>query len=888
MRTSRAVVSNKINGAVPARPNPVPGTGRKRLIHALILCTLTSAGIATPSYARAGNANEVSYKFDIVGQRLPEALRNYAQISGQEIIFTEDYFEGTKPVTLRGDYTAIDALDRLLQGTGLKYERSPSGAIMIRRAGEGNSSAKAVQDSSNTAEQNNSKDADKNDGSRFQELQEIVVMAQKRSTALQETPISVTALSGEELQRAQITALADIKSRVPNFQMGDSGGFTQITVRGIGISNFSALAEGAVAVNLNEVYVSRPIAQGTSLYDISAIEVLRGPQGTLYGRNATAGAVNITTTRPTDELAGFGRLTIGNYGQVRFEGAIGGPAVEDKLLVRLAGFREKRNGYGENIVTGTDIDDEDAYGIRGTLVFTPTDELKATLIGEYNDQDNHGGGFHYVGPLGLTGLPGALGIPPVFVLLGDLVPSDPRDLAHGIDPSHKVRTSSVTGMVEWGGDAFGLKSITGYRDQNVSNVGTIAGANLLGGVALTGEPAHQFSQEIQTHYDTERVNLTAGLFYFDEKADASPATVYVSNLYVNNARAQLGLPPLPITGFTHLAEIGGQLKTTAKAVFAEGTMHLTDKLSATAGIRYSTERKKLFQRNMISFDAPYIPGGENPVPAAVAIPSRKFDGWTPKFGIQYQVTPETLLYATYAKGFKAGGFDAGSPPSLVAEGFEPEKLTDYEGGLKTMLFDRRLRLNVSGFYYDYTDLQVQQTRGFNTIVTANAATARVYGAEVEISALVTDALTIDANASWLHARYKEYSGTDSALPLLPSIDFEGNRMNNAPDFRAFLAASYRWDFERGKIRLRAEGEYSSKFYFTPSNIPLAGQSAYSKANAFLTYASNAGWYSAAFVRNITDKTTLVAVTPVSELFGSPAVGTYAPPRTYGVEFGYTF
>ena len=720
------------------------------------------------------------------------------------------------------------------------------------------------------------------------ELEEIVVTAEKRSTNLQRTPISVTALSGEELRRAQINTLADVKSRVPNFQMGDSGGFTQITVRGIGISNFSALAEGAVAVNLNEVYVSRPVAQGTSLYDISAIEVLRGPQGTLYGRNATAGAVNIATARPTNELAGFGRLTVGNYGQLRLEGAIGGPVMEDKLLVRLAGFRDKRNGYGKNLITGTDIDDQDAYGIRGTLVFTPTEELKATLIGEYNKEDNRAGGFHYVGPLGLTGLPGALGIPPIFVLLGDVVPSDPRDLAHAIDPSHKVRTSSVTGIVEWSRGAFRLKSITGYRDQNVFNVGTIAGGNILGGVAITGEPGHQFSQEIQAHYDTERVNFTAGLFYLDEKADASPATVYVSNLYVNNTRAQLGLPPLPLQGLTYLAEIGGELKGTAKAAFAEATVHVTDKLSVTAGIRYSTERKKLFQRNMISFDAPYTPGGDNPVPPTVAIPSRKFDAWTPKFGIRYQVSPETLLYATYAKGFKAGGFDAGAPANLVAEGFEPEKLTDYEGGLKTMLFDRRLRLNVSGFYYDYTDLQVQQTRGFNTIVTDNAATARVYGAEVEISALVTEALTIDANASWLHARYKEYLGADSALPLLPSIDFKGNRMNNAPDFRAFLAASYRWRLGSGEILLRAEGEYSSKFYFTPSNIPLVGQSGFAKANAFLTYTSNAGWHATAFVRNITNKTTLVAATPVSLFFGSPAVGTYAPPRTYGAELGYRF
>ena len=735
-------------------------------------------------------------------------------------------------------------------------------------------------------------------------LQEIVVTAQKRVTSLQKTPISVTAVSGEELRSAQITTLPDITARVPSFKMGDQGGNQQITIRGIGISNFTPMADGAVAVNIDEVYVSRPVSQGLSLYDISAIEVLRGPQGTLYGRNATAGAVNITTVRPTNEFSGFVRATVGNYGLAHLEGAVGGPIVEDKLLVRLAGFREKRNGYSKNIITGNDADDKDAWGVRGTIVFKPTEELTATIIGAIGRSNDRSGSLSFVGAAGLIDHPAALGIPPVFQLLGGATPSDRRDLAAAVDPRTKLRTDAITGILEWDSDGpFSLKSITGYRDQNTLSRIDISGGGLNGGISYGGEPAHQFSQELQAHYDTERVNLTAGLYYFRETSEYDPATIIVSNTYLNLFLPHLPFfqppfppaPVLPTPGFTRLTDIGGKTKTRAKAAFAEGTVNVTDQLSVTAGIRYSRERKQLTQRNFLvnpfnplvsAFTGSLISPDFDP-PPEVAIPGKTFSAWTPRFGIQFQATPSTLLYVTYAKGFKSGGFDAGTAPALQV-GFAPEKLTDYEGGIKTTLFDRRLRLNVSGFLYDYTDLQVQVVQGLS-IITTNADSARVYGAELEFTALVTDAFTIEGNASWLHARYRNYFGTDPALPnAVAFFDFKGNRLSNAPDFQAFLAASYRWDLPSGNLVLRAEGEYSSKFYFSPANLDLISQPSYGKANAFVTYNSNAGWHATAFVRNITNKDTLTSMTTVSPLFGTPVQGSFSPPRTFGATLGYRF
>ncbi len=193
---------------------------------------------------------------------------------------------------------------------------------------------------------------------------------------------------------------------------------------------------GAAAVNLNDVYISRNVAQQSGLFDVSGIEVLRGPQGTLFGRNATAGAVDITTTLPTSNLSGYTRVTAGNYGETRLEAAISGPIIDDKLLVRLAVLRESNNGYGTNIVTGSDIDNKDSYGVRGTLVYEPTENLKATLFAEYYDESDHGAGFHYFGAAGLTGLPGALGTPPTFLLDGGHSSTNVRDVASGIDPEY--------------------------------------------------------------------------------------------------------------------------------------------------------------------------------------------------------------------------------------------------------------------------------------------------------------------------------------------------------------------------------------------------------------------------------------------------------------------
>lgn len=711
-------------------------------------------------------------------------------------------------------------------------------------------------------------------------LGDIVVTAQKRSTTLQRTPISVTALDGDLLQQSQIRSLTEVKTLVPAMQMGDNGGYAQITIRGIGISSFVAGADSAVALNMNDVYVSRPIAQLTGLYDVASLEALRGPQGTLYGRNATAGSINITTARPTADWSGYGRLTVGNFGAVNAEAAIGGPIAGDVLMFRVAGFVDRRDGYGRNVVTGNPVDDRNSRGIRGTLVFAPTTSLKATVIADYFYENDHNAALHYFGGIGLTGLPGTISGPPLFVRQGGYTATRLRDTASQRDSMFRLRTASVTGILEWSAGDFGLKSITGYRDQNSRTLTPLDGGSTDNAFYYSGEPAHQFSEELQAHYDVDRLHATAGAFYFKETDSSSPG---VAPFKYSVLAPAFNLPALPAGQdyFVDFVEIGGTTRTTAKAVFGEISYEVLDGLTLTGGLRYSHERKENQPRNAISLTKPWT--FATPQPPVNFTQSTTFESTTPKIGIQYQASSRTLIYATYAKGFKSGGYDI----TTANPAFAPEKLTDYEGGIKTTLFGNKLRLALSGFYYDYSNLQVLQVVGVS-LVTTNAASARIYGSELEFTGLVTPDFQVNGSASWLHARYNRYVGPSSVQTLLPSVDFTGRRLNNAPDFSGNLGATYTWRLPRGSVALRGEASYTSDFYFTPDNIGILGQGSFAKGNAFLTYTSNAGWHATAFVRNITDIVTKVSGNVNSPLLGAPARGSVSPPRTFGVEIGYRF
>jgi len=734
------------------------------------------------------------------------------------------------------------------------------------------------------------------------QIEEVLVTAQKRETSLQTTPIAVTAISGETLQEKQVRSIADLTSLVPTLKFATAESAAHVTIRGVGNVSTNIGDQIPVAVNFNEVFIGRPSQLVGGMFDVASLEALLGPQGTLYGRNATAGAINITTGRPTDALSGFGRVSVGNYNSLNVEGAVSGPIVGDKLLARVAGFVDRHDGYGRNLLTGGQVDDRNAWGVRGTVEFNPSDSIKLTGIAEYFSQHDNSGGQHFFG-FGPE-LPGAYPNPAARYAYPYLATpaSDVRDLTNFTDPRFKLHYVALTGIAEWDlGGPISLRSITGYRDGKSSNINQIGGPapNLY---IVSVEPAHQFSQELQLHYDTSRLHGTVGAYYFYED-DNAIQDVVASQRVINFLSGNPTIPP-PNT-WTDRQELGGEQYTRAYALFGEVSWKLTDKLSLIGGLRYSAEKKELtsyYPANGVTVPVSVVFDPADPFhsvaprPPAIHYPQVTFKSTTPKVGLQYEFTPDVMGYVTYTKGFKAGGYNVNRPipPGGV---YQPERITDIEAGIKTTALDRKLRTNISLFHYDYTNLQVTQVVG-TAVVIQNAATAEVYGGEADVTFRPDEHWDFRFSGSYLHTEYTDYVGSSSlfyrasAFPAIfgpgGNVSYTGNRLNNAPKLTGHWEVAYHIPLQTGRVTLRGEAEYSSKFYFTPDNFPTIAQGAYLKENGYVTYRSDHGWTATAFIRNISNKTTRTSTLITSPTVAQALTGTLAPPRTFGAELRWDF
>jgi iron complex outermembrane receptor protein len=719
-----------------------------------------------------------------------------------------------------------------------------------------------------------------------EQLEQIDVTAEKRSANLENTPIAITAVTGTTLAAKEIQELRDLKELVPNMQMTTNTGVGQISIRGVGISNVLPTAEGSIAVNVDGVYVSRPTGITSSFYDVADIEVLRGPQGTLYGRNATGGSINIASQMPTKDWSGYTRTTLGNYDTFDFEGAVGG-AITDSLLVRVAAFSQNHAGYGQNIVTGHGIDDKHANAFRVILVSTPTDTFKATLIGDYYIEDDASGSQHYFAALGHIGVPGQSNRTPVFQRLGGYVNSDLIDETASIDPKFYLSTGGIAATLNWDLAPVTITSISAYRAQRETFFGEVSTGYPTTGYISNGEPAHQWSEEFRANYDHNQLHATGGIYYFTEH-DAAEPQLGIYSLYVFNPAVSPGT-------FVRQNSYAGYIDTDSKAAFGQVKFDLSNALSITAGGRYTYETKLQSQRYGTSLtDQPGPPFTivESPITYPLVTREAGFHSFTPKGVINYQLGSDTFLYASYSEGFRAGTFDLASGPAVPA--LKPELLKDYESGIKTTLFNNRLRANLTGFYYDYTNMQISQSNGI-TIVVQNAGSAKIYGAEAEITALPTPKLEFDVAAGYLHSAFGPYSTTNPAQlllrPLNPpnpaTVNYQGNQLPNAPQFTLHVGTEYTFGMPVGDLVLRGEVDYQSVNYLSPDNFAIESQPAFAKINAFLTYNSSQNWKVGLYGRNLTNKITKESDS-ISSTFGSVLKGDVSFPRTFGVQAAYKF
>jgi iron complex outermembrane receptor protein len=716
-------------------------------------------------------------------------------------------------------------------------------------------------------------------------MEEIVVTAQRRSESVQDVPISISAFSGEALEETGIRRLADIRQNTPNLYFEDNGGVLsgEPVVRGITSSGAGISFEPAVGVYLDGVFLGRPTLFSQELFDIERVEVLRGPQGTLYGRNTLGGAINIISRKPGNELEGAVRGYIGNYDTYRVSGFVSGPVIPDKLSIGAAGGYSERDGYKFNEFTGSDIGDNSNRSARLTLRATPSHRFTFDLA--FDISHDKGSATQIEDAIGPGTDPSASF--PVGILFG-YQEQDPFDRRISFDttPIEDLKQWGVSGVAELDlGSGASLTSITAYRKFTnifLSDIDRTETALITGGFT---EKTDQFSQELRVATSAaRRLSFVGGLYYFTQDANDDANLTLGADLNDFFA-AVVGAPPG--TFQEQVNTTLSRVQTDSYAAFGEGTFKLTDQLHFSVGGRYSHEKKALTLEQGVT-GTPF-----SIFPLIGFFPFEPFQqkykesDFSPSLSVRYFAGDDVLIYGRVAKGFKAGGFNARFPatnPDGTVEdlSFDAETLWSYELGAKLDLFRNRLRINGAVFYMEHSDKQVTSFDGVSDR-TDNAAKARSKGFELELTARPIPNLDLSAGIGYNDSKYVDYLGglTDPDDPTSPLIDYSGNRVAGAPDWTVNTAVQYGIPVGRGEVRLRGEYSYIGEIINDIDADPDLTENGYSLVNALITWAPSESVEVSALIRNAFNEKYISTAFSLVPTTGLKHINLGAP-RTYGV------
>ena len=684
-------------------------------------------------------------------------------------------------------------------------------------------------------------------------LEEVIVTAQKREQSSQDVPAALTAISSQGLKEQGIGDLIDMSGIAPNLVISRAMDTPSIFIRGVGSQFFDSGADGSVAVHIDGVYASRPRSLVSGFYDLERVEILRGPQGDLYGRNATGGSVNLITRKPTEEFEAIGRVNIGNYNRTEFEGAVSGALIEERLSGRLSFISNERDGFTDNIATGNEVDDLSEYGVRGQLNLQATDSLSFLLSVDHYKADDNAYGWHNFGAgrddVELTG-----------VAFGGTAANDPyREISAEVDPTRylKLDNAALTITADLN-ENWTFKSLTGYRDYEVSSSTEVDGTNLPFGNLYRDEKSEQFSEELQLNFSSDDTNIVLGAFYMTED-------IYGYTL------VPLDLPFLPPG---NVVEPEGDLETDAWAIFGRLDYRLNEKIELSLGMRYSEEKRTIDSTKAV----PFVPV------RLVNQDEEEWDAFSPRASINYHFSDDVMGYFTISEGFKSGGFVVGLNPAV-----DPEEVLAYETGVKAEFFDRRLQLNLAGFIYKFDDLQVNQIDG-TTVIIENAASADINGIEAEFTGYLTDTLKINGSIGWLDATYSDYISVDPARAELGELDLSGNNLPNTPELSAFLnvAQTFLLD-DAGSVTLSVNYNWRDDTYFSPYNQKNTFQEAYGELGARLEWMSTSEQYSLAlWGKNLTDEDAKTSAAISTDAYGYPILAAVNDPLTFGLELSVRY
>jgi iron complex outermembrane receptor protein len=650
---------------------------------------------------------------------------------------------------------------------------------------------------------------------------------------------------------------------------GEQANDTRITIRGIGTEQTTVTGDPGVALHIDGVYQSRASAGRVLFYDLARVEVLRGPQGTLYGRNATGGSINLISNSPTDEFEGQLEGQLGNYDQQRLRAVLNVPLVDDTLLMRLSTQYEKHDGYYENKTPGADdLTDADSLDIRAQLLYAPTSNFDALLILNYGSGEGAGYGAKGRGDYPLP--------PPIFVNLKLLNatpnPSDPWEIrTSGIEDRDNSREGATLTM-NWDLGAVTLKSISAWQDNEVDTISDFdfSDADILNENRY--QDSTQYSQELQLSSNrTDEWEWLAGLYWLSEETD--------SDYWLNDKGEGLSTYPFFPTIDVGLADPSyfGNASTTendAFGAFGQASYSIAETWKLTAGVRYSKDEKKLdILRKEFVQPTSY---------------SFKKDGdWdkvTWKLGVDWFVTDENMLYASVSTGFKSGGF-------LQAVGSEPydeEEVTAWEVGSKNRFLDNRYQANISAYYYKYDDMQLRTIRDLASVVT-NAGESEIKGIEVEFVGRPMRAMTLSAALAWTNAEFTDYYDDDPQDGVQQLLDLSGNDLPRSPDFTVNLSAAYTWQFAPGSVTASVNYYWSDEVYFSAYNRKDDYQDSYHTTDARIVFESaSESWYFALAAKNLEDDEVASQISLSEPTLGGIDTVQWQPPRTYTLTAGYYF
>jgi len=633
------------------------------------------------------------------------------------------------------------------------------------------------------------------------------------------------------------------------------------------------------------------------------VEVLRGPQGTLYGRNATGGSVNLISKKPTEEFKGYANVTIGNYDRTDVEGAVSGSII-DGVQGRFAFKTISRAGYGKNEVSGADIDDESRQSYRGQLNFDINKDMNLLLSTDYATEDDRSGQLHFIDThrqfelrqLGIAdeaNLPAGVSIAGNNVTLADGsvvavtrpapglggYASDPRDIASEINPHNTKESRSFTATFDWNlNKNWALKSISNYRDLEVLYQQDIdQSRNINDDIQRNRVASEQLSEELQFVYRAERLNGLIGLYYFEEELLNNGNDIAFAIDDPDTARNE-----------RDFILLFGDIDIEALGLFTNFTYDFTDTWALKVGVRYSKETREgenFFRLNGDKFACSAL------VTTAAngnCQDKETFTDTSPTIGLDWSVSDDLLLYASYSEGFKSGAVSGGQRTPIT----DPELIESWELGLKGTFLDKRLRVNAAAFSYEIDDLQQSRSAPTSTgafvNIFENAASAEGEGVEVEVNWLVTEQFRIDGFVSVLDTEFTEFSTDNPVFAGSRLDDLSGNAMKQSPELSWNIHGQYDWGLTNGgNLALGVEVSYKDDQFFTEFNDDVDQEDEYTLLGANTKYTSpDERFFVNVWGKNLTDELVYSGKFVIGSVVTTG--GTLLPPRSFGATLGYSF